>query len=79
MRPDSRASVCSPAIASQRIAHAFHRQHRNVGAYARAVPQKHDLTLIEILDEFKRVARFVGKLLDRWARILAYRRSLLHP
>ena len=75
MRPDSRVSVCSASLASQRIAHAFHRQHRNIGVYARVVFQKHQFAFIEILDEFQRVARFMGKLLDRRAGVMTSSRS----
>jgi len=70
MRPHTRVSVCSASIASQGIAHAFHRQHRNIGVYARVVFQRHQLAFIEILDELRRVARFLGKLLDRRAGVM---------
>jgi len=38
--------------------------------YARIVFQKHQLAFIEILDELQRVARFMGKLLDRRAGVM---------
>jgi hypothetical protein len=65
--------MCSGPVASQSIANTFHRQDWNVGVYARVVLQKHQLPLVEILNELPRVAGFMGKLLDRRTRLIRVR------